>query len=126
MVKQVIVMRTDLKMRKGKMVAQGAHASMKSVVKGLIKNQRGWYAFYPNKAMEEWISGIFTKICVGVGSEEELLEVYEAAKAADVPVCRIIDNGTTEFHGEPTLTCIAVGPAHAEDVDRVTGHLKLL
>ncbi|RKX63744.1 MAG: aminoacyl-tRNA hydrolase [Tenericutes bacterium] len=126
MVKQVIVMRTDLGMRKGKMVAQGAHASVKSVVKELVKDRKGEYTFHPNKAMEEWLSGVFTKICVGVGSEEELEEVHDAAWLAGVPVCKIVDNGTTEFHGVPTLTCLAVGPDRAEKIDAITGGLKLL
>jgi len=78
--KQVIIIRKDLKMRKGKMVAQGCHASMKVFFDmGLIT--RGVLNIDLTEDMQEWVSGIFTKICVGVNSEEELLEIYATAQS---------------------------------------------
>jgi PTH2 family peptidyl-tRNA hydrolase len=68
----------------------------------------------------------FVKICVGCDSEAELLELHEKAKAAGLPVGLIQDNGTTEFHGVPTYTCLAIGPAKSEEIDKITGHLTLL
>lgn len=113
--KQVIVIRHDLKMRTGKAIAQGAHASMAVVLENL-----------ENSLVKEWLSGLFTKICVRVNSEEELLEIYQKAKDKNLLVSLITDSGLTEFHGVPTKTCIAIGPALSSDLDDVTGHLKLL
>lgn len=134
--KQVLVLRTDLKMRKGKMVSQGAHSSGKIFFDTIDREvlERGWpdgfsrvkLTIEVDKPMFLWLAGIFTKVCCRVESEEELLEVYERARAADLPCCLITDAGRTEFHGVPTNTAVAVGPAMPEDVDRITGHLKLL
>jgi len=73
----------------------------------------------------DWLNGIFTKIVVGCNSEEELLELHEKAKKTNLPVSLVIDAGRTEFK-EPTKTCIAIGPAESEKIDKITGHLKLL
>jgi PTH2 family peptidyl-tRNA hydrolase len=112
---QVLVIRKDLNMRKGKMVAQACHASLKAT----IENQS-------DDRVQEWLSGAFTKICVSVNSEEELKIVYEKAQRANMVCALIEDSGLTEFHGVPTLTCCAVGPATKEDLQDVTGDLKLL
>ena len=112
---QVIVIRKDLNMRKGKMVAQGAHASMGAVLPHLTD----W-------RVKEWLKGAFTKICVSVDSEEELLRIYGKAKLTN-QICEIIeDSGLTEFNGVKTLTCCAIGPATKEELQDITGHLKLL
>lgn len=131
--KQVIVMRKDLNMRKGKMIAQGAHASLGAVL--IIMGERvGWeyrdlqtdpWPDY-HAAYDQWINGTFTKVCVSVNSEEELLAVQVAAEKAELPVKLITDAGYTEFHGVPTLTCLAIGPAWADEIDKITGHLPLL
>jgi peptidyl-tRNA hydrolase len=76
--------------------------------------------------MEEWIDGIFTKIVLGVDSLEELLILKNNAEKAGLPVALIEDNGLTEFKGVKTITCIAIGPAKSEQIDLVTGGLKLL
>jgi PTH2 family peptidyl-tRNA hydrolase len=126
--KQVIVVRKDLGMRKGKMIAQGAHASMKVLLDaGGPTDDHGSYSFSMTLAMAQWIvSGRFAKICVGVTSEAELDDVYARARAAGLPVAMIVDSGKTEFHGVPTKTCCAVGPAWADEVDAITGELTLL
>jgi len=113
--KQIIVMRTDLNMRKGKMVAQGAHASLKVT----LANQ-------DDPRVVTWLAGAFTKICVRVDSESELLQVLGYAVLADVLHASIIDNGATEFHGVKTLTCCAIGPDTDEALQPITGELKLL
>jgi PTH2 family peptidyl-tRNA hydrolase len=113
--KQMIVMRKDLNMRKGKMVAQGAHASMKAVLLN-----------FQHPSVKEWLNGKFTKIAVSVDSEEELLAVLQKARDAGLIAELVTDAGLTEFNGVPTNTCIAVGPATHEELLPVTGHLKLL
>ncbi len=125
-------MRKDLNMRKGKMVAQGAHASMKAILDlgSYSPNESGSDEFTiyidRNSAIDDWMSGSFTKVCVSVDSEDELIEVYEQARMAGLPASLITDKGLTEFGGVPTKTCCAIGPAWAEDIDKVTNKLKLL
>jgi peptidyl-tRNA hydrolase, PTH2 family len=120
MTKQVIVIRKDLNMRKGKMVAQGSHASMSFLTRRLENNKP------ITEVQKEWLNNSFTKICVSVDSEQELLEIAEKAKNTNVECHVITDNGTTEFNGVPTKTCLALGPDKAEILDKISGHLKLL
>lgn len=129
--KQIIVMRKDLNMRKGKMIAQGSHASLGIFTQKMTKvgdNPDGSadYAIVLGKDMKAWIDSKFTKICLSCDSEEELLELYEKAKKAGIDTVLITDSGLTEFNGVPTNTCIAIGPADELDIDIITGHLKLL
>lgn len=126
-IKQVIVLRKDLSMRKGKMIAQGGHASMKVFFDRAFFDPMDLTMLTPlTPEMYEWASRGFAKIALYVNSEEELEALYEAAEAKDLPVSMIVDAGRTEFHGVPTKTAIAIGPAYAEDIDPITGHLKLL
>jgi PTH2 family peptidyl-tRNA hydrolase len=113
--KQIIILRKDLNMRKGKMVAQGAHASLSVVLNNLE---------HPN--VKEWLSQAFTKVCLYVNSEEELQEVYKNAKDAGLLAELIVDNGLTEFHGVKTPTAVAIGPEPPEKLNPITGDLKLL
>jgi len=125
-VKQVIVMRKDLGMRKGKMIAQGAHASMKVLIDRASLTDDA-LVIPLDAATREWlVSGRFTKVCVSVDSESQLDMVVEQARAAGLPCAVIVDSGKTEFHGVPTKTCCAVGPAWADAVDAITGGLALL
>jgi len=113
--RQILLMRTDLKMPKGKLVAQGAHASMKAYLD---------FQDHPN--MQVWLDGAFTKVAVKVDSEEQLMEAVMLANLMDLPNSTIIDAGRTIFDGVPTLTCGCVGPASPEQLSKITGHLKLL
>lgn len=124
--KQVIVMRKDLGMRKGKMIAQGAHASMAVLLdRGDMHDDAFRIELTP--AMHTWIvTGRFTKVCVSVNSEAALDAVVTKAREAGVPCALIVDAGKTEFHGVPTKTCCAVGPAWTDEVDAITGELPLL
>ncbi|MCC9605755.1 aminoacyl-tRNA hydrolase [Blastopirellula sp. JC732] len=123
-VKQVIVMRHDLGMRRGKQIAQGAHAAMAFLCYRLFEGPVSIRDFGP--AQQSWLSGHFAKVCCRVNSEQELLDIYAAAKAAGLEVHLITDSGRTEFHGQPTHTCLAIGPDSAEKIDPITGHLQLL
>jgi peptidyl-tRNA hydrolase, PTH2 family len=124
-IKQVIVMRHDLKMRRGKQIAQGAHASMSFICRRL--QEVGSLSFDDfTAAQRAWLTGAFAKVCCRVNSEEELLEIHDKALEAGLEVHLITDSGNTEFHGEPTNTCIAIGPDDADKIDEVTGHLQLL
>lgn len=129
--KQVILMRTDLNMRKGKMCSQAAHASMGCILQLMHKSEqriveeRTLY-LKEDDPVKIWLNESFTKICVGVNSEEELIELYEAAKSIGLNACLIEDNGLTEFHGIKTKTCVGIGPDYPDQIDRITKHLKLL
>lgn len=113
--KQVIIMRTDLNMRKGKMIVQGAHASM-------------LFMFHDGdlSVANRWYRDGMKKIGVRVDTITELLILWEQARKAGLRAHIVTDAGHTEFHGEPTMTCLAIGPNDEEAVDKITGHLKLL
>jgi PTH2 family peptidyl-tRNA hydrolase len=122
--KQVIILRKDLNMRKGKLVAQGAHASMGAIL-SLCKQEGNKLILEMDDRTEPWLTGRFKKICVYVNSEQELLQIYNTALTNGL-VCSIIkDSGLTEFHGVPTLTAVAVGPDREDKIDVVTKHLPL-
>lgn len=122
-VKQVIVIRRDLKMRRGKEIAQGAHASMMWLSDRLRRFNFG----SPHLSVEEmeWLRGSFAKITVQVNSEEELLTILNAAKAKGLTAHLVTDSGKTEFDGVPTNTCCAIGPHEADKIDEITRELKL-
>jgi peptidyl-tRNA hydrolase, PTH2 family len=131
--KQVIVVRSDLrntkghKVRTGKLISQGAHACMKAVFDKSVFVEDGMFIELPNEsALWDWIKDKFTKVCVSVDSEEELFDIVNKAQAAGLPCALITDSGLTEFGGVPTRTCCAIGPAWSDEVDAITGHLKLL
>ncbi len=125
--KQVIVIRKDLKMRKGKMIAQGAHASMAVFFNRKEESEYADELLIKVDPIEfKWINGTFTKICVSVNSEQELVKIYEKAVLAKIPSAIITDVGKTEFHNEPTLTACAIGPADNDLIDTITGELPLL
>lgn len=125
-VKQVIVVRKDLKMPQGKLCAQVAHASLAAILnqgythpgtKGLHVNL--------NEASYKWISEQFTKVVVYVKSEEELLQIHRRAEGMGLACSLIKDAGYTVFNG-PTYTTCAVGPGFTGEVDSITGGLPLV
>ena len=122
-VKQIIVMRKDLKIRRGKEIAQGSHASIMWLVKRVRRSLL--IAPYFNDEEESWMGGKFTKICVQAKDESELMEVYNNAIAAGLEAHLITDAGLTEFHGVPTKTCCAIGPHYEDKLKHITGHLSL-
>ena len=135
--KQVIVMRKDLNMRKGKMIVQGAHASLGALLslfnKQTIYHEYSTDPYYcyccnfgKDSVLDLWLNGKFTKVCVYVNSEEELLDIYNKVLEKDFPCKLIIDAGLTEFNGVPTKTCLGIGPWISEELDEITGKLPLL
>lgn len=124
--KQVIVLRKDLNMRKGKMVAQGAHASMGAVLAQMTRDGDKMTLDLTDQRLAPWITGQFKKICVYVNSEAELLAVYEQARSANIVCSLIQDSGLTEFGGVKTYTSVAVGPDLETVVNTITGNLPLL
>ena len=82
--------------------------------------------YHLDQVVSEWLESNYTKIVLGVGSAEELLELVDQAKTFGVDAYPIYDLGLTEFHGVRTLTCASFGPAPAADIDKLTGHLSLI
>ena len=119
MYKQLIIIRKDLKMRRGKEIAQGSHASMAFMLDGMN------YIVGGEEDIRLWVKGGQTKVCLQVNSEQELLELHEKAKEMGLRSHIITDLGRTEFNGVPTKTCMAIGPNKIEDIDKVCGDLKL-
>ncbi|MCS7098023.1 MAG: peptidyl-tRNA hydrolase Pth2 [Candidatus Methanomethyliaceae archaeon] len=114
--KQVVIVRNDIKMGKGKIAAQVAHAALASYMEA-IKRRPNW--------VEEWLMEGQRKIILKINSLEELLEIKKRVEKEGFPNSLITDAGLTEL--EPgTITCLGIGPAPSEELDKIIGHLKLL
>jgi peptidyl-tRNA hydrolase, PTH2 family len=141
--KQVIIIRKDLNMRKGKMIAQGAHASIAVIFnymtpsyskpfvgKGMERQPFHFDIDLPNnetgEKLREWMTGIFKKIVVGADTLNELVDAYNQAKIAGIPCSIIEDAGLTEFGGNVTITAVAIGPDDPKKIDKITGKFSLL
>ena len=115
MMKQVIAVRTDLGMQKGKIAAQVGHACVLGA-EIARKLHPEWF--------ELWWSGQ-AKVVVRVSDLASLQELVKASEELGLPWSKVTDAGHTQI-APGTVTCVAVGPAPAEQVDRITGDLKLL
>lgn len=131
-VKQVIVIRRDLAMRRGKEIAQGAHASAMWLLERLKQGEEDrdlgnlvLSELYFSPAEEAWIRGDYRKVVVQVQSLEELDQLYHLAIHNGLTTYKVVDLGATEFKGVPTVTALAIGPNNADAIDFVTRHLKL-
>jgi len=114
--KQAIVVRLDLKMGKGKLAAQVAHASL-SAAEEAMKVHESWY--------HEWKVEGQKKVVLRARSEAELGELLKKSKSERLPAALIKDRGLTQLEPD-TVTCLGIGPAPDAKVDVITGSLKLL
>ena len=114
--KQVIVFRSDLRLSEGKVAAQAGHAAVSAAEEARKRRKLWWKA---------WVGEGQRKIAVKVKSEKELLELEKQAKELALPNVLIIDKGLTEIP-PGTITCLGIGPAPAEKIDKITGKLPLL
>ncbi|MBW2995102.1 peptidyl-tRNA hydrolase Pth2 [Candidatus Woesearchaeota archaeon] len=113
MYKQVILVRMDLKMPKGKLSVQVAHASVDA-------------AFNAGKEMiQKWASEGMKKVVLKVKDEKEIMEYFRKAKNMKLPTGLIKDAGRT-FLSPGTITCLGIGPAEEDKIDTITGKLKIL
>lgn len=119
-VKQVLLYRRDLKMRKGKIAAQCAHASLAVFLRrgGMAE---GHLVVPLDAAMAQWITRGSAKVVLSVDDEEALVAAHGLAQEAGLPCALIRDAGKTEFKGVPTLTALAIGPAPVAAIDPITG-----
>ncbi len=111
--KQVILVRNDLKMPKGKTAVQCCHSSVEAVLKS------------DKDKVKEWRNEGMKKVVLKVENEKELLKYNQEAKDSGLTTALITDAGKT-FFKEPTRTCLAIGPDKEEKIDKITGKLKLI
>jgi PTH2 family peptidyl-tRNA hydrolase len=114
-IKQVIVVRTDLDMGKGKIAAQVGHACVLGA-EHVRKSHPEWF--------KEWWAGQ-EKVVVKVSGIKELQEIKRHAIDLDLPWSEVSDAGHTQL-APGTTTCISIGPAPENLIDKITGDLKLL
>ncbi len=113
MLKQVILVRNDLKLPKGKLAAQVAHASVEAVLRS------------DAKTVKVWRDAGMAKIVLKVKDEKELYQYLQRAKDAGFSKALITDAGRTTV-APGTVTCLGVGPDDDDALDDLTGDLKLL
>lgn len=110
--KQVILVRTDLKMGKGKIATQAAHASVGAMRLADEEIVRKWEKFAK-------------KVVLKVRGEKEILDFYKKVKKEKIPCFLVRDAGLTQL--EPgTVTALGIGPVEEKKINRITGKLKLL
>lgn len=134
------------KIRAGKLASQAAHASimwladrvcqsaeppLERVVGRMsahadVKYTNSFPGIGFTTEEREWLTGKFTKIVLGVDTEEQLISLYQQAVDAGLTVHKVVDVGLTEFDGEPTQTAIAIGPHSARRIAPITQGLDLL
>lgn len=114
--KQVVVIRTDLEMSKGKLAVQVAHAAV-SAAEEARKHQPTWW--------RQWLREGQKKVVVKVPSEEALQTLRKESEQARFPTKMIRDRGLTEIP-PGTVTVLGIGPAPSDQLDRITGDLPLL
>ena len=114
--KQVIILRTDLGMSRGKIAAQAGHAAVSAAEEARKKHPEWWKA---------WLEEGQCKVALKVKSEQELLNLEREAKASNLPSALVTDRGLTEVP-PGTITCLGIGPAPSLLIDEITGELPLL
>lgn len=111
--KQVILVRKDIKIPKGKLAAQAAHASVEAVQKS------------PKINLKKWKSEHSKKVVLKVKNLDELVKYDKKAQKIGLKTALIIDAGKTVFK-DSTVTCLAIGPDEDKKIDKITGKLKIL
>jgi len=111
--KQVILVRVDLKMKGGKLASQCAHASVEAAVTS------------DRDTLDSWRKQGMKKVILKVSDLNELKEYQKKANNAKLKTALVTDAGRT-FFKTPTITCLAIGPDKESKIDKVTGKLKML
>lgn len=126
--KMVLIVRQDLEMGKGKIAAQCCHAAV-GIFRGITRQELSHQSSI-NKQFEQWLHqweyNAEPKIALKIQSEKELMDLETKARTEfNLPTYVVIDAGRTQI-APNSKTVLAIGPAPADIIDKVTGHLKLL
>lgn len=111
--KQAILIRKDLRMRRGKEIVQGSHAALGAAMQA----SPGFLALWANDG--------FMKVCLQVATETELIDAYKRADKAGLVTYLVRDAGLTEFNGEQPITALAIGPGHDSPINNITADFEL-
>ena len=111
--KQVIVVRNDLKLSKGKMSAQVSHASVEATLRS------------DKKLVKKWRDSGMKKVILECKDKKELFSLKMKAEQLGLTSALITDAGKTEIK-PGTETCLGIGPDDEEKIDEVTGKLKMI
>jgi PTH2 family peptidyl-tRNA hydrolase len=114
--KQVIAVRRDIAMGRGKLAAQVAHAAVSAAEK-VHSTRQDWFS--------TWFNTGQAKVVVKVCTLEDLIQLENHARTIGLPTVSVKDMGLTQIP-PGTVTCIGIGPGPVDLIDKVTGHLKLL
>ena len=120
--KQAILLRKDLNLSKGKAIVQGAHASVEAFA---IAGRLGAAGPGRRNEVDEWLHEGMKKVVLEVANEKELIKYFQKAKDSGLPSALITDAGLTQIP-PGTKTAVAIGPGKNEEIDKITGELKLL
>ena len=114
--KQVILIRTDLKMSTGKKCAQACHASVEASDLVRVSNKIAW---------KNWKNSGQKKVVLKAPTKELLYDIYHKLEKNKILCYLIKDAGLTQLPAG-TTTALGIGPANASDIDKITAELKLL
>ena len=114
--KQVILIRTDLKMGTGKKCAQSCHASVSASDLIRVQNKNAW---------KIWKNTGQKKVVIKVKDMEELIEIIKKLESNKILYFVVKDAGLTQLT-PGTTTAIGIGPVESSRIDKITGDLKLL
>jgi PTH2 family peptidyl-tRNA hydrolase len=114
--KMCIVLRLDLGMSTGKLIAQACHAAVGASELGKKENHKAW---------RRWRDEGAKKVALEVESLEEIEELAEKANELDIVNILIQDAGHTEVP-PGTVTALGLGPDRTDLLDKVTGSLPLI
>ena len=111
--KQVIVVNEALKLPRGKLAAQVAHAAVAA------------FLVAGDEARQAWLADGMPKIVLKSPGEDQLRQLEAAARQRRIPAYLVIDGGRTVIPAG-TVTCLGLGPAETAALNELTGQLKLL
>ena len=115
-IKQVIIVRTDIEMGKGKLAAQVGHAALSSYLKAVEIDK---------KIAAAWLNSGQKKIVLKAPSEEVLGKLFAAFEYKGIPCALVADAGMTQLP-PGTKTALGVGPWNGAEIDKLTAALSLL
>jgi peptidyl-tRNA hydrolase, PTH2 family len=114
--KQALVVRSDLKIGRGKIAVQCSHAAVSAAEDARIRFPNWW---------KPWLEEGQRKIALKVPDLETLLRLESSTRRNRLPVYLVLDRGLTQLPPD-TVTCVGIGPAPSNLVDNLTGNLSLL